>query len=195
MKRLFVLTVAFLVVAARPVAARPVAARSVAAARVTPPSADEIVKEACAEAKATHKKVLLLFHASWCGWCHKLDTVMNSPECKGFFDRSFVIRYLVVFESAGKKDLENPGAKELYDKYAGGDDQGIPFYLIFDEDGKVIADSRIKADGVAPILKGANTGYPGSDEEIAYFSRLLKATTSLSADEVKIIAAKLKKVR
>jgi thioredoxin-related protein len=43
-------------------------------AQKAPASADEIMKEAFAVAKTTNKKVLIMFHASWCGWCHKMDT-------------------------------------------------------------------------------------------------------------------------
>jgi len=156
----------------------------------TPPPADEVVKQACQEAAVSHKKVLVIFHASWCGWCHKLDTLLNSPECKGFFDKSYVIRHLTILESKDKKDLENPGAQELYDKYAS-KDSGIPFFLVIDADGKVEADSRIKKDGIAPTSSGDNTGFPSTSAEVAYFMRLLQATTTLTTDQLAVIQGKL----
>ncbi len=157
-----------------------------------PPAANEVVKQACQDAAISHKKVLVIFHASWCGWCHKLDTLLNSPECKGFFDKSYTIRHLTIFESKDKKELENPGAEDLYNKYAS-KECGIPFFLVIDADGKVAADSRIKKDGIAPTSSGDNTGFPSTSAEVAYFMRLLQATTTLTADQLAVIQEKLTK--
>jgi hypothetical protein len=158
----------------------------------TPPSADEIIKQACTEAAATHKKVMVLFHASWCTWCHKLDTLMASPECRPLFDQSYVVCHLTIAEAPDKKNLENPGAEELYAKYAD-QNSGIPFFLILTPDGAVIADSRIKPSGAKPGSSGDNIGYPGSKKEITYFMRVLHETTPLTADQLKIIREKLPK--
>ncbi|MES1220386.1 MAG: thioredoxin family protein, partial [Bacteroidota bacterium] len=89
-----------------------------------PLSADAILKAAVAEAAKENKKVFIIFHASWCGWCHKMDSSMNDKACKKFFDDNYVIRHLVVHESKDKKKLENPGAAEMLKKYNGAD-QGI----------------------------------------------------------------------
>src|SRR5580698_7597634 len=104
-------------------------------------SADEIMKEAFQTANKENKKVFIIFHASWCGWCHKMDSSMNDKSCKKFFDDNFVIRHLDVDEfKEDKKVLENPGAIELRAKYHG-DSCGIPFWLIFDKGGKLLTDS------------------------------------------------------
>jgi len=158
----------------------------------TPPSAAEVVKQACAEAAAGQKKVMILFHASWCKWCHKLDTVISSPECKPLFDQSFVIRHLTIAETPSKKADENPGAEELYEKYAD-KNSGIPFFLIMTPDGTVIADSRIKPSGAKPGSTGDNIGYPGSKQEVAYFLRTLHETTDLTPAQLQTIREKLAK--
>jgi hypothetical protein len=77
-------------------------------------------------------------------------------------------------ESQDKKNLENPGAQELYLKYAGSVNQGIPFFLIMNDDGTVVADSRIKPAGAAPGSTGDNMGYPSSKNEVEYFMRVLR---------------------
>ena len=100
-----------------------------------PLSADEIVKGAYLAAGKENKNVFIMFHASWCGWCHKMDTSLNDASVKNLFDDNFVIRHLVVYESDGKESLENPGALEMLIKY-GGKGEGIPFWLIFDQDEK-----------------------------------------------------------
>ena len=156
-----------------------------------PLSSEVIMKEAFTSAKKQNKKVLVIFHASWCGWCHKMDTSLNDASVKKFFDDNFVIRHLVVFESKGKENLENPDALEMISKYEG-KDQGIPFWLIFDKDEKFLADSRMKAkvNGVEKLL---NTGCPASKEEVDYFIGVLKKTTDLNDDQLQIIRARFRR--
>ena len=160
-------------------------------AQKAPASAEEIMKEAFAIAKANNKKVLVMFHASWCGWCHKMDTSLNDPSVKKLFDANFVIRHLVVFESKGKENLENPGALEMLTKYDG-KDQGIPFWLIFDKDENFLADSRMKAE-VNGIEKLQNTGCPASKEEVDYFIEVLKKTTDLKGDQLENIRTRFRR--
>src|SRR4029079_164126 len=146
-------------------------------AQKAPLSSEEIMKEAFTSAKTQNKKVLVMFHASWCGWCHKMDTSLNDASVKKFFDDNFVIRHLVVFESKGKENLENPGALEMLEKHEG-KDQGIPFWLIFDKDEKFLFDSRIPAT-INGTEKLVNTGCPASKEEVNYFIEVLRKTTDL----------------
>ena len=160
-----------------------------------PPSADQVLKEAQAEAAKQNKNVFIVFHASWCGWCHKMDSSMNDKNCKKFFDDNYVIRHLVVQESKNKKHLENPGAMELLTRYNGAD-QGIPFWLVFDKEGHLLADSRIrsapnplKAEGED---KGRNSGCPAAKEEVDYFIGVLKKTSSLNDQDAAIIAKRFR---
>src|SRR5215212_8327496 len=92
-----------------------------------PLSADEIMQQAYQQAAKEKKKVLVIFHASWCGWCHKMDSSMNDKNCRKFFEDNFVTCHMVVNESKDKKNLENPGADEFKIKYHG-DGVGIPFW-------------------------------------------------------------------
>ena len=160
-------------------------------AQKAPASADEIMKEAFAAAKKENKKVLLMFHASWCGWCHKMDTSLNDPSVKKLFDDNFVIRHLVVFESKGKENLENPGALEMITKY-NGKEEGIPFWLIFDKDEKFLVDSRM-TQTVNGVDKLQNVGCPASKAEVDYFIAVLKKTTSLKDDELEKIKTRFRK--
>ena len=160
-------------------------------AQKAPASADEIMKEAFTIAKKQNKKVLVMFHASWCRWCHKMDTSLNDASVKKLFDDNFVIRHLVVFESKGKENLENPGALEMLTKYDG-KDEGIPFWLIFDKDENYLADSRMKAT-VFGIEKLQNTGCPASKEEVDYFIGILKKTTDLKEDQLEKVRVRFRK--
>ena len=160
-------------------------------AQKAPTSADDVMKEAFVAAKKQDKKVLVMFHASWCGWCHKMDTSLNDASVKKYFDDNFVIRHLVVFESKGKEDLENPGALEMLTKYDGRDG-GIPFWLIFDKDENFLADSRMKTI-VNGVEKLDNTGCPASKEEVDHFIAVLKKTTSLKDDQLEKIRVRFRK--
>ncbi len=146
-----------------------------------PPSADQILKEAYSTATKENKNVLIMFHASWCIWCHRMDSSLQDPACRKFFDDNFVIRHLVVDESKDKQNLENPGADEMRRKYYG-DGQGIPFWLIFNKEGKLLADSKMRKEGEGPEA-GQNTGCPASEAEVAYFIDVLKKTTRFSPEQ------------
>ena len=80
------------------------------------PIANAVLKKAVVDAGNENKKVLLIFHASWCGWCHKMDSSLNDLSCKKFFDENFVITHITVLESKGKENLENPGGLEMMEK-------------------------------------------------------------------------------
>jgi thioredoxin-related protein len=45
-------------------------------------TADKTLNEAYKKANAEHKNVFVIFHASWCGWCKKLDASMNDNSTK-----------------------------------------------------------------------------------------------------------------
>src|SRR4026207_297576 len=160
-------------------------------AQKAPLSSEEIMKEAFTSAKKQNKKVLVMFHASWCGWCHKMDTSVNDASVKKLFDDNFVIRHLVVSESKGKENLENPGGQDMLEKYEC-KDQGIPFRLIFDQDERFLADSRMKTL-VNGLEKLQNTGCPASKEEVEYFIEVLKKTTTLTEDQIEKIRTRFRR--
>jgi thioredoxin-related protein len=162
-------------------------------AQTTPPSADAVLKDAMNLAKAQKKKVFIKFSASWCGWCHKMDASMNQPEMQPLFEKSFVMRQLVVMEGDGKKNLENPGALDLLKKY-NSDGFGIPVWFIFDTDGKLLVDSHLRPEGVGMEVKGKNIiGCPASKEEVEAFVKALKLTTKLNDAELSKIFAEFRK--
>ncbi|HMW66673.1 MAG TPA: thioredoxin family protein [Chitinophagaceae bacterium] len=155
------------------------------------PSATMVMNEAYAKAKKEKKNVFLMFHASWCGWCHRMDTSMNDASCKKFFDDNYVITHLTVDESPDKKDLENEGADEMRNKY-GGKDQGIPYWLVFDAEGKLLADSRMKQVGTQ-TLSGDNTGCPAAENEVLYFLSVLRKTSNMTREQLEVVKTRFRK--
>jgi len=154
------------------------------------PTTEALLNAAFTKAKAENKNVFIIFHASWCGWCHKMDTAMNDGSVKKFFTDNFIIEHLTVDESANKKNLENPGAAEFRKEY-GGENQGIPYWLVFDKDRKLISDSRMKPGTTNP--EGDNTGCPASEKEVEFFVKVLKQSSNLNDQQLDIIRKRFRK--
>jgi thiol-disulfide isomerase/thioredoxin len=163
-------------------------------AQEKPEPAGKIMDDACKLAGKENKSVMIVFHASWCGWCKKFEASVIDPSCKDFFDKHFIIRYLDILERADKKDLENPEAMDIYKKY-GGEGGGIPFFLIFDKEKNLLADSKIKAAGAGPDKPPQNIGCPASDEEVASFIQILGKAAKISDKDKTAIAERFKKNR
>lgn len=151
------------------------------------PSTETVLKQAYAQASKENKKVIIIFHASWCGWCRKMEASLNDPSCKQMFDDNYVIALIDVLENKGKENLENPGSLDLLKKYHG-EKAGLPFWLILDAKGKLLADSQIRPKGASLDTPGESIGCPASEKEVAYFAELLKATSKLTNDQLAVIS-------
>jgi hypothetical protein len=68
-----------------------------------------------------------------------------------------------------------------------GEGQGIPFWLVFDAKGNLLADCQVRPEGAALTTKGQNTGCPATKEEVAYFIKVLKKTSSLNATQLAVV--------
>lgn len=139
--------------------------------------ASVVLEKAMAQAKKEKKNIFVMYHASWCSWCKKMEANMQNETIKPFFDKNYVTTFLTVQERKDKS-LENPGADEILKKYKA-DNSGIPFWQIYDANGKLLADSF--------DLKGQNLGCPATKEEIAEFTDKLKKTSSLTEKQRKKI--------
>jgi len=154
----------------------------------TPAPATEVLNAAMQKAAKEKKQVLAIFHASWCGWCHKMIASLNEPAIKPYFDKNYVIADFVVMESKGKENLENPGASELLKKYYNAD-QGLPTWFILDAKENLVADSQIRPEGTPFSTKGKNVGCPAKPEETQHFINALKKTSKLNKNQLAQIAA------
>jgi thioredoxin-related protein len=149
----------------------------------SPPSAAIVLHDAINVAAKEKKNVLVMFTASWCVWCKKMDKSINDSTCKNFFDDNFIIRHLVVDEMKGKEYLENPGADSLRNLY-NGKGFGIPYWLIFDTKGKLLSDSRIEKDETGSL---SIIGCPATEKEVRLFISILEKTSKLKKEQLDII--------
>ncbi len=140
-------------------------------------SAETILETAYKQAATEKKNVFVIFHASWCGWCKKMDASMNDATIKKYFDENYVTVHLTVQETPQNRKLENPGAAAILAKYKG-ESAGLPFFLILDKTGKLIGDS---------FGKDGNTGCPANKDEVEYFISLLKKSSKINAEGLELI--------
>lgn len=147
-----------------------------------PMPAATVLTKAESDAKAQGKNVLVIFHASWCGWCKRLDAFMNEPQFQPVFAENFIVTKLTVLEDDKHKMLENSGGLEVMDQL-GGRDAGLPLFAILDPTGKTIITSMRPVDGKD---KGENTGFPAKPEEIGHFLNMMqKGAPKITADQLK----------
>lgn len=141
-----------------------------------PAPAKMMVDSAVAKAAKENKSVMVIFHASWCGWCKRLDKWMASPGAKEFFDKEFVVVHLTVLENDPKmKAHENFGGMD-YMKAWHGEKAGLPFTAMLDGTGKLVINSNSKSEG-----KEGNIGCPWAPEEQDwFFGMLAKARPAVS---------------
>jgi thiol-disulfide isomerase/thioredoxin len=150
------------------------------------PSVDEVMAQAKARAGAEHKKIMLVFSASWCGPCREYEGFLQDPQIRPIMDKSFVTARLDVGERAGDtKHSNSPGGEAKMTELAGGSGAGYPFIVLMDEQGKVIVNSFRQ---VAGSKRGENVGYPAIPAEIDWFMEMLKrAAPEISPAEAKTI--------
>jgi thioredoxin-related protein len=146
------------------------------------PTAESILSAAYKQAAAENKNVFVMFHASWCGWCKKMDAAMNDATTKKYFDENYVTVHLTVQENPINKKMENPGAADFLKKFKG-EDAGLPFFIVLDKKGKLLGDS---------FVNNENLGCPAAPEEVASFIILLKKSSKINEGGLQAIAARFK---
>lgn len=150
------------------------------------PSAESVLNQSYAQAAKENKKVLLIFHASWCGWCKKMTASLNDVSCKKMFDDHYVTVYLDVLEHKGDESKENPGGLDVLKKYQAVD-AGLPFWLILDDKGSTLATSAMPPAGATTAKPTDNVGCPAEANEVEYFVKLLKQTSNLTDNDLAVI--------
>src|ERR1700677_2162252 len=100
---------------------------AVAGAAQQSPRADQVLSNAKSAAVAQHKAIFLVFGASWCPPCRKLETFTGDPNIRPILEKYFILSHLNIEEERGKHpELNNPGGEKLVADY-GGKSMGVPF--------------------------------------------------------------------
>lgn len=140
------------------------------------PSAADLLTAAEARAAKEHRNVFLIFHASWCIWCHRLDDLLNDPTLKPFWDDNYGIVRIDSLETGAQAGMNNAGWKDMMATYdATG--QGIPYWLFLDPTGKILATCRSPFDADSNGKPG-NMGFPDASQpkDITFFVDIIKKT-------------------
>jgi len=149
------------------------------------PTSAELLAKASTAAKKDGKNVLVIFHASWCGWCKRFDKFLDTTEEGKLVKGGLEVVHITVLENPAHKADENAGGLDLMIKL-GGKDAGLPFMAILDaKSGKMIVNSLQKAGEPR-----TNTGYPAAPEEVGHFVKMLqKGAPKIGDGSVKKVEA------
>ena len=137
------------------------AAAPALAATVPPQPSGVLVKAAEARAEHGGRNVLVAFHASWCGWCNRLERYLDNPDVRSRIDASYEVVWLDALERPPMASRENPGANALMATWGGR--EALPFVVVLSPGGDKLGDS-------------GTIGYPATPAEIDAFIGLLRAT-------------------
>lgn len=144
------------------------------------PKAAEAVAQAAANAEASGKRLLLVFHASWCGYCELLDMMLEDPACAPILDKHFVIYHLRALEKKPELRAQQlDGADEVYSSLVA-DRIGLPYMAALDGKAARLADSVMR--------NGDNFGFPVDAVELDNFQDMMRtAAPGMSLQDVRTL--------
>jgi thiol:disulfide interchange protein len=89
------------------------------------------IAKAVARAKKDNKRVLVMYGANWCGWCHKLHDLFESDR---EVRRALRYDYELVLVDIGRFDKN----LDVYDGFGADRKAGVPFLIVLGSDGKPV---------------------------------------------------------
>ncbi|MFN0006889.1 MAG: thioredoxin family protein [Planctomycetota bacterium] len=148
--------------------------------RATPLPAEDVLAAGLREAKLAEKLVFLHFGTPWCGWCRKLEAWMETEEVSAILSGEFV---------GVKIDLDRTlGGNEVRARLGGVAEAGLPWFVILDPSGLVVA----RGD----MPEGGAIGFPYEAAEIQAFGAMLaKGAARLAPEEISVLERSLTAIR
>lgn len=101
----------------------------------------EQIAEALTIAKRNNQRVLLMFGANWCSWCHKLHHVFETDKAVA---RILLYEYVLVLIDVDKVDGKKHNA-DIDARYGYPTKQGLPVFVVLDADGKQLTTQETEA--------------------------------------------------
>lgn len=148
-----------------------------------PLDAKTVREAAFAQAKTEQKRVFLHYGAPWCVWCRRLEEWLARPEIAPLIAKDFIEVKIDQDRMTGGKEMlaEDMAAAKVKAS-------GIPWFVFFDADGKILATSTSDS--------GANTGFPHAKEEVDHFGAMLKkARVNITPNEQHDLVQSLHDIR
>jgi len=90
------------------------------------------IAAALTQAAAEHKRVLLIFGANWCIWCHRLHTTIESDAT---VSRALGDNFILVDVDVNTRNGTKRNA-DVIERYGSPTKLGIPVLVVLDSDGK-----------------------------------------------------------
>lgn len=103
-------------------------------------NADQDIRDAVAEAKRSHRRILLEVGGEWCIWCHRIDDFFAAhPDLTSLRDKNFVT-VKINFSEENKNEA-------VLSRY--GEIPGYPHIFVLDAEGKLL-----HSQGTSPLESG-----------------------------------------
>jgi thiol-disulfide isomerase/thioredoxin len=127
-------------------------------------NAEALLKAALARASSENKHVLVHVGTPYCGWCKVLTRFLHEHEAILSPD------YIDLKLDTMRMDQ----GEEVVDRLLPGNNDGVPWMVILDASGKVLASS---------FGPNGNIGYPYTPEEVDHFLSMLAGTKQRLSDD------------
>ncbi len=125
------------------------------------------VSDAVAEASGRQRRLLLVFHASWCVYCRLFDRLLTHRDAAPIIERHFEVLHLRAQERQKlRQDQQLAGADDVYHSFAPAG-AGLPYMVVLGDGSKKIADSI--------MASGESFGFPVEPAELNGFDVMLRA--------------------
>jgi thioredoxin 1 len=99
-----------------------------------PADAQQELAGAFADARVDHKRVLVIFGATWCYDCHVLDATLRSPRVAALVATSYHVIHINIGDDRRNADMAQRFEVPL--------DKGIPSLAVLDGDGRLITSQK-----------------------------------------------------
>ena len=124
-----------------------------------PLDANEVLRSALVQAAKQNKYLFVHFGAPTCGWCGRLEALLEREDVRNLMSRDYVDLKIDLARMVKGPEVQ----KRISPQHSG----GIPWFAILDRKGKPL----ITSDGPR-----GNIGYPVSREEISHFLTMIRKT-------------------